>query len=112
MATHGTTPACRSIRSFGWSSPARHVDLWPPTPGQYLAAPRGYDAPGKGGSYQAGALIGKVGDTGRTFLIGERYDGAVTEEGKLYLQIIGSPWNNASLGSYRVRIQTENAPGR
>jgi hypothetical protein len=89
-----------------------HVDLWPPTPGQYLAAPRGYDAPGKGGSYQAGALIGKVGESGRSFLIGERYDGAVTEEGKLYLQIVGSPWNNASLGSYRVKIQTENAPNR
>jgi hypothetical protein len=89
-----------------------HVDLWPPTPGQYLAAPRGYDAPGKGGSYQAGALIGKVGESGRTFLIGERYDGAVTEEGKLFLQIVGSPWNNASLGSYRVRIQTETSQGR
>ena len=88
------------------------VDLWPPTPGQYLAAPRGYDAPGKGGSYQAGALIGRVGETGRSFLVGDRYDGQVTEEGKLYLQIVGSPWNNASLGSYRVRVQTENAPNR
>ena len=30
--------------------------------------------------------------------------GSVGEEGKLYFHIVPSPWNNASSGSYRVRV--------
>ena len=82
------------------------IDLWPQTPGQYMAAPRGFNTPGKGGTYLAGALIGRVGETGKTFLIGDRYEATPTEEGKLYLQIVGSPWNNASSGNFRVRLET------
>src|SRR5207253_9579263 len=82
------------------------VDLWPQGPGQYLAAPKGYNTAGKGGQFMAGALVGKIGEHGKAFYIGERYDGAANEEGKLYLQIVPSPWNNASAGQYRVRIQT------
>jgi hypothetical protein len=82
-------------------------DLWPQTPGQYVARPRGYNTPGKGGNYLAGALIGKIGENGRTFMIGDRYEGTPSEEGKLYLSIVASPWNNASSGTYRVRIRTE-----
>jgi len=84
------------------------VDLWPQTPGQYMAHPRGFNTPGKGGAYLAGALIGRVGENGRTFLIGERYEGISSEEGRLFLHIVPSPWNNASGGSYRVRVQTEH----
>jgi hypothetical protein len=83
------------------------VDLWPQTPGQYVAQPRGYNTPGKGGAFLAGALVAKVGDNGRTFLLGERYEANAADEGKLYLQIIPSPWNNASAGIYRVRVTTE-----
>ena len=82
------------------------IDLWPQTPGQYLATPRGFNTPGKGGTYLAGALIGRVGETGKSFLIGDRYESTPTEEGKLYLQIVASPWNNASSGSFRVRLET------
>ena len=39
---------------------------------------------------------------------GDRYEGSATEEGKLFLQIVASPWNNSSAGNYRVRIQTDN----
>jgi hypothetical protein len=85
------------------------VDLWPQGPGQYMAAPKGYNTAGKGGQFMAGALVGRVGDSGKAFYIGDRYDGAVTEEGKLYVLIIPSPWNNASTGSYRVRISTDHA---
>ena len=84
-----------------------NVDLWPQTAGQYIAHPRGFNTPGKGGAFLAGALVGKIGESGRTFLIGERYEANVAEEGKLYLQVIPSPWNNASAGVYRVRIATE-----
>jgi hypothetical protein len=85
------------------------VDLWPQGPGQYMAAPKGYNTAGKGGQFMAGALVGKIGENGKTFYIGERYEGTSNEEGRLYVQIIPSPWNNASTGNYRVRVQTDNA---
>lgn len=84
------------------------VDLWPQGPGQYMTSPKGYTAAGKGGSFMAGALVGKVGPAGKPFLIGERYEGAPSEEGKLFLQIVPSPWNNASTGTYRVRLASEH----
>ncbi len=85
------------------------VDLWPQTPGQYMAAPKGYNTAGKGGQFMAGALVGKIGENGKAFYIGDRYEGSVTEEGKLYLLIVPGPWNNASTGTYRVRVQTDHA---
>jgi len=85
------------------------VDLWPQGPGQYMAPPKGYNTAGKGGQFMAGALIGRIGENGKSFFIGDRFDGIVNEEGKLYLQIVPSPWNNASSGQYRVRVQTDYA---
>jgi hypothetical protein len=82
------------------------VDLWPQGSGQYMATPKGYTTAGKGSTFMAGALVGRVGEHGKQFLIGERYDGAPGEEGRLYLHIVPSPWNNASTGSYRARIST------
>jgi hypothetical protein len=84
------------------------VDLWPQGPGQYMAAPKGYNTAGKGGQFQAGALIGKIGEAGKAFYIGERYEGNAGDEGKLFLQIVPSPWNNASAGQYRVRVQSDH----
>jgi hypothetical protein len=84
------------------------VDLWPQGPGQYVTRPKGYSTAGKGGTFMAGALIGKIGENGKAFVIGERYEGTPTEEGRVYLQIVPSPWNNASSGSYRVRISMEH----
>jgi len=84
------------------------VDLWPQGPGQYVTGPKGYSTAGKGGTFMAGALIAKVGETGKAFMVGERYEGAPTEEGKVFLQIVPSPWNNASAGSFRVRISMEH----
>jgi hypothetical protein len=83
------------------------VDLWPQTPGQYVAGPKGYNAVGKGGPYMAGSLIGRVGENGKPFLIGERFETPVSEEGKLYLHIVPSPWNSPSVGSFHVRIHTD-----
>ena len=84
------------------------VDLWPQGPGQYVTGPKGYSTAGKGGTFMAGALIGKIGENGKTFIIGERYEGTPTEEGRVFLQIVPSPWNNASSGSFRVRISMEH----
>ncbi len=83
------------------------VDLWPQGPGQYLTTPKGYTTAGKGGNFMAGALIAKIGDNGKPFQVGERYEGAPSEEGKIYFHIVPSPWNNASAGTYTVRISME-----
>jgi hypothetical protein len=84
------------------------VDLWPQGPGQYVAGPKGYSTAGKGGTFLAGALLAKVGENGKAFVVGERYEGAPAEEGKVYFQIVPSPWNNTSSGTFRVRISMEH----
>jgi hypothetical protein len=84
------------------------VDLWPQGPGQYMTGPKGYSTAGKGGHFMAGALIAKVGENGKVFAVGEKFEGVAPEEGKVFLQIVPSPWNNASSGSYRVRLSMEN----
>ncbi len=84
------------------------VDLWPQSPGQHTAFPKGYNTAGKGGQFMAGALIGRVGENGKSFYIGDSFNGTTNEEGRFFLQIIPSPWNNASTGNYRVRIATDH----
>ncbi len=85
------------------------VDIWPQGPGQYIAAPKGYNTPGKGGRFLAGSLVGKIGENGSVFYIGENYRQRtlVHERGTLYLQITPSPWNNVSSGGYNVTVKTE-----
>ena len=83
------------------------VDLWPQGAGQYMASPKGYNTTGKGGQFMAGALIGKIGENGKTFFIGEQYNSNVNEEGKLYLLIVPNPWNSGSTGKYKARIVTD-----
>jgi len=93
------------------------VDIYPQTPGQYMSSPAGYQGPGLAmrppprGQLNAaalrnypGALIGRIGEEGDPFYIGERYEGAPGQEGRLYLHIVPSPWNNASSGSYQVKV--------
>jgi hypothetical protein len=92
------------------------VDLWPQTPGQYTATPKGYGQPGptKVGRFMAASLVGRIGEAGTPFLIGDHYEGAPGQEGHLFLHIVPSPWNNASTGSYTVKISTTGVglPGR
>jgi len=62
---------------------------------------------GPGTNHPPGALLGKVGQSGQTFLIGESFKGMAKGEGKLFLQISPSPWarhGNAVSGSYTVKI--------
>jgi hypothetical protein len=89
------------IRSEG------QVDLWPQGPGQYMTTPKGYSTAGKGGTHMAGTLLGRVGDNGKVFVIGEQYEGVHSTEGKVYVHIVPSPWNNVSSGSYKLRIRTD-----
>lgn len=80
------------------------VDLWPQGPGQYMATPKGYTTAGRGGVHMAGALIGRIGDSGQPFVVGEAYEGVPGGDGKLWLQIVPNPWNGPSSGSYKVKV--------
>ncbi|GEM_PF-1252456 len=93
------------------------VDTWPQGPGQYMVGPHGalggalvlgggrrVVGGAIGGQINGGALIGKIGENGEPFIIGDNYDGNPETEGKLYLHIGPSPWNCASTGSYEVKI--------
>jgi hypothetical protein len=91
------------------------VDLWPQGPGQYMTGPAGMGAGGRpqpgaavaGGVVASpGLLVGRIGEDGVPFVIGDRYAGRPGRVGKLYLHIGPSPWNNASTGNYRVKITT------
>ncbi|MDP3685285.1 MAG: hypothetical protein Q8R32_00470 [bacterium] len=85
------------------------VDLWPATPGQYKTGPTGYRnaAVIQGIGHHAGTLLGRIGDKGKVFPIGERHEATSQQEGRLFLAIAPSPWNNVSGGSYTVRVKSE-----
>jgi hypothetical protein len=51
-----------------------------------------------------GQLLGRIGERGKEFEIGEKYEGTPGMEGKLYLRVGGSPWGNVPAGEYRVKI--------
>jgi len=87
------------------------VDLWPQGPGQYMSKAEGYQQGGKRGQFWAGTLVGKIGENGEPFAIGSRYVGNPNREGKLYVHIVPSPWQNESMGSYQVRVSA-NFVGR
>ncbi|HEY7310596.1 MAG TPA: hypothetical protein VH643_14630 [Gemmataceae bacterium] len=83
------------------------VDLWPIAGqnGQYVTGPAGTAGWGKG-SQPGGALLGRIGPGGKVFVLGAAYTGTAPEDGKLYLRIVPSAWNNASNGSYTVTINS------
>jgi hypothetical protein len=80
------------------------LDLWPQGPGQYLATPKGSNVAGKGNGHMAGTLLGRIGENGKVFVVGERHEAASAADGKLYLHVVPSPWNSPASGTYRVRI--------
>jgi hypothetical protein len=93
------------------------VDVAPQQGGQYISGPAGLGPevglPIRFGGRNAagarfGALVGRIGETGTPFVIGEQYHNLPVAEGKLYLHITPGPWpgQGASTGSYRVKIST------
>lgn len=98
------------------------VDTWPQQGGQYIVGPNGLQGRHMGmgamvvvaggrriagpiaGQMYGGMLVGKIGEDGEPFTIGERYEGTPEAEGKLYLHIGPSPWNTPSSGTYEVKI--------
>jgi hypothetical protein len=88
------------------------VDLWPQGPGQYMTTPAGFTTTGKGGQHKAGLLLGRIGQNGKVFVVGDQCDDTPAEQGRLYLHIVPSPWNNASSGTYRVQIRSQASIAR
>lgn len=82
------------------------VDLYPfgGERGMYIASPDGSRPGGQPTLFPSGALLGKIGPTGRPFLIGKKYDAAPVGEGKLFLRIESSPWRVVPTGHYSVTI--------
>jgi hypothetical protein len=60
------------------------------------------------GNYIPGQLLGRVGRTGKTFVVGEKYRGSPGESGRLYLHVHPSPWGNQMTGSYSVKVTVAN----
>jgi hypothetical protein len=60
---------------------------------------------GRGGAQVPGTLLGRIGEYGKVFVVGSQYDGAVPEDGKLYLRIVPSAAGEAS-GTYDVQVST------
>ncbi|MSQ96727.1 MAG: hypothetical protein EXR98_19535 [Gemmataceae bacterium] len=96
------------------------IDVWPQQGGQMMSGPQGLQATQNGqrgimgGARKIGAninnqvhcgmLLGKWGEDGEMFMIGERYDGTPDHEGKLFLHIGPSRWNAQCAGSFDVKI--------
>jgi hypothetical protein len=105
------------------------VDPLPQQPGQQVVGPNGMQgagamfgggggrmaggaiAPGRKigivGQMHAGMLLGKIGENGEPFMIGERCEETPDAEGILYLHIGPSPWGPSS-GSFEVKISRKS----
>jgi hypothetical protein len=84
------------------------IDMYPLAGwvGQYMATPAGAQWQGGvvPGGMSPGALIGRIGTDGPEFVVGTKFEGTADRDGKVYLRIVPSPWNNDSSGDYRVTI--------
>jgi hypothetical protein len=96
------------------------VDTWPQQNGQYVVSANGLQGRAQGqnipaiagrkmtppfnGQMNGGMLLGKIGENGEPFILGERYEATPEAEGKLYLHIVPSPWSTPSVGSYEVKL--------
>jgi hypothetical protein len=76
----------------------------------------GMGGPGMGGpgmgavNFAGGALIGRIGESGDAFYVGENFKGKPGLRGKLYLHIVPSPWGMNSVGSYKVKVNLGGLP--
>lgn len=97
------------------------IDVMPQQGGQYLSSPNGFQATQRGQPFggimmggrkigvvnqqaHGGMLLGKIGEDGEVFIVGERYDGTPETEGRLYLHIGPSQWNVPSAGNFDIKI--------
>jgi hypothetical protein len=86
-------------------SASGRVDLVPAQAGQHVSGPAGYAAQGEGG-HQAGALLGRVGEDGEVFVVGQRYEALSDRGGRLYLRIVPLANGTGPAGAYHVKVST------
>ena len=102
------------------------IDVWPQQGGGFMSNPNGYQQTAnrggggmgimkRGGKIGAlngqnhgGMLLGKIGEDGEVFMVGDRYEGTPDTEGRLFLHIGPSQWNCQCIGSYEVKITARN----
>ena len=86
------------------------VDLLPANGGQFITGPQGNNIHGNQGpgGRLPGMLVGKIGEKGTIFIIGENYHGTPGQEGKLYLQIVPGRFggNQPAQGQYEMKIKS------
>lgn len=89
-------------------SASGQVDLMANNPGQFVSGPEGNPQIAQGpGTHVPGTLLGRIGEAGPVFVIGQHFNGTVQNEGKLYVQISTSPWargGSGATGSYKVKV--------
>ena len=82
------------------------VDLWPEGPGQYTCGPAGHPTLGVDNhGRRPGTLVGRLGEQGKVFTVGEGCEVDGGAGGRLYLSLCPSSWHNALTGSYKVTIR-------
>jgi hypothetical protein len=64
-----------------------------------------------GGPYAPGTLLGKIGENGSIFVIGEKYETTPKQEGKLLVQIAPSPWQEVCSGTYKLKVTGAHKEG-
>jgi hypothetical protein len=86
------------------------IDLLNDGSGDFVCGPTGSRNIGRRGANNKlpGSLVGKIGENGPVFLIGDRYSVMTAPAGKLYLHITPVPFNNgqAPSGSFKVVIRS------
>ncbi len=85
-------------------SASGRVDLVPAQAGQHLSGPAGYPGAAGDGGYQAGTLLGRFGEDGPVFMLGQRFEAPSGKGGRLYLRIVPINGAPAPAGSYRVKV--------
>lgn len=94
------------------------VDLCPQSPGDFVSGPNGMGGNDPNAmivnnlrgavaaQLSAGALMGRIGEKGTPFMVGERYHTRPTAAGRLYLSIVPGPYSNGagSTGSYKAVV--------
>lgn len=87
------------------------IEFWPSGPGLYLSTPNGLQSVfGRDfNQLKAGSVIGKIGEFGIPFVIGEKLKFDNTAKVPLYLQIVEPGWRDLPepVGSYHIIIKGE-----
>ena len=75
--------------------------------GQYVGSPKGKKAwPGSTGlPIEPGTLVGRIGETGKVFVVKDQFEESAPASGRLYLRAAGNPYTVQTQGHYTIKIQ-------